>query len=279
VAQPYPSLESPRAKIERAAEHFEVLDREGRTWEKSHPYRLRGHFNRDALEYVGGLTVDPKPRVEVSLALGDYVHNLRCALDHLVWQLVIANRQVPGRSNQFPIATTPDEWRNWVENGGWLKGVHSDAVAIIKGLQPYCGKGPSRDHLLTALNVLDISDKHHVIATGALGIPAPFVVEGKWGFRIIAGSGALSSISLRLPFQVIEDDADFAKFLFASVSSDFEMEMHDNFSAIEMRFGETGKLHELSASLDDLASMGYLVQHIVDKFDPSPPQRAVRIVD
>ena|GEM_PF-2170485 len=279
MAQPYPSLESPRAKIEWAAKHFEVLDGEGRTWEESHPYRLWGHLNRETLKYVGGLAVEPKPPRELSLVLGDYVHNLRSALDHLVWQLVIANRQVPGKRNKFPIAATKAEWRDQVENGGWLKGVHPDAVAIIKRLQPCSGKGPPSDHLLAGLNILDISDKHHVLATGALGIPSPFIKQDEWGFRGCRGTGALASITLRWPLSVIEDNAEFVTFSFTSISPDFEMEMNDDFRGIQLRFGETGKLEEFSASLDELAKMGYAVQYVVDQFDPSPPKRAVQIVE
>jgi hypothetical protein len=276
----WPSLESPRAKIDWASKHFEVLDRKGRAWEKSHPYRVRGQLDREAREYVGGLTVNPRPHPELSLLLGDFVHNLRSALDHLVWQLVIANGQVPGKSNQFPVATTEAEWKRCVKELGWLKGVEAEAVAVIKRLQPYCGKGTAAKHLLAALNALDISDKHHVLATGALGIVPPDIEQGRaWGYTVHNGEGALSGFSLWIPFPVIEDDADFMKFRFESMSSDFEMEMKDDLAALELRFGETGKLGELSASLDELAKLGYYVQHVADQFDPDPPKRPVEFVD
>lgn len=45
------------------------------------------------------------------MLVGDYVHNVRSALDHVVWQLVIANRGAPGRHTQFPIALTEKHWR------------------------------------------------------------------------------------------------------------------------------------------------------------------------
>lgn len=260
-----------------AAKHKEVLDRKGDAWQESHPYRMRGKLDREAREYVGGLTVDPRPPPSLSLLLGDYVHNLRSALDHLVWQLVIANGQVPGQHNRFPIITAESEWgRRVARKNGWLEGVEGEAVAVIQGLQPYAGEGPPGAHLLAGLNALDVSDKHHVIATGALGVPTPDIQQGRqWGITIHSGVASMAGFSLRLPLPVIEDDADFVKFRFDSVSPDFEMEMKDDLDVVELRFGETGKLGEFSVSLGDLGNMGYFVQHVVDKFDPSPPPRQV----
>jgi hypothetical protein len=45
------------------------------------------------MEVVAGLVpvTEVAQRYGVS-RLGDIVHNLRCALDHLAWQLVLANR-------------------------------------------------------------------------------------------------------------------------------------------------------------------------------------------
>jgi hypothetical protein len=275
----YPSLESPRAKIEWAAGHFEVLDREGRAWEDSHPYLVRGQLDREPREYVGGLVVEPKPDPDLSLVLGDYVHNLRSALDHLVWQLVIANGEIPGKSNQFPIAACCDEWKRAIKSG-WLRGVEPEAVALIESLQPHRGKGPTDKHLLVVLNTLDISDKHHVLAAGALGVLAPDVAQGRlWGFTVLSGSGSLRGLGIYMPLPVVEDEADFIRFNFDAMSPDFEMEMKDDFAVVELRFGETGKLTEFSASLDELARVGYAVQYLVDNFDPSPPDRGVTFSD
>ena len=45
-------------------------------------------------------------RTELGLILGDYIHNLRGALDHLVNQLAVLAGQAPGRKHQFPIGFT-----------------------------------------------------------------------------------------------------------------------------------------------------------------------------
>ena len=54
------------------------------------------------------------------IEVGEFVHNLRSALDHLVWQLAVAHRDCaglragdacPGRHNRFPIHDIPGGWR------------------------------------------------------------------------------------------------------------------------------------------------------------------------
>lgn len=46
--------------------------------------------------------------VSVSVILGDVVHNLRGALDHLAWQIVASTGRNPSTSTYFPICKTAD---------------------------------------------------------------------------------------------------------------------------------------------------------------------------
>ena len=46
----------------------------------------------------------PNVPVSWSILIGEILYNMRSALDHLVWQLVLNNEQTPGRNNEFPIA-------------------------------------------------------------------------------------------------------------------------------------------------------------------------------
>ena len=41
--------------------------------------------------------------VEWSLILGDLLHNLRSALDHLAWQLVVDGGGTPSQDTNFPV--------------------------------------------------------------------------------------------------------------------------------------------------------------------------------
>ena len=97
--------------------------------------------------------------------LGEILYNLRSALDHLVWQLVLANGEEPGRYSAFPI--TPD-------SAGWekehtrtpLKGISPRHEKMIEHLQPYTG-GISLNFDVSMLKVLkelhDIEKHRHPI--------------------------------------------------------------------------------------------------------------------
>src|SRR5437867_685996 len=45
-----------------------------------------------------------EPNRTLSTYIGDCLHNLRCALDYLVYQLVLAANNKPSGSNMFPVA-------------------------------------------------------------------------------------------------------------------------------------------------------------------------------
>jgi hypothetical protein len=54
-------------------------------------------------------------RRDFGIIVGDIAHNLRSSLDHLVWQLVLQNRRLPSRRNQFPIMVTSRAWDEIIE--------------------------------------------------------------------------------------------------------------------------------------------------------------------
>jgi hypothetical protein len=105
----------------------------------------------------GGLTLRlPKPDRHLGILVGDCLYNLRSALDHLIWQLVLCNPpHRPSRKNMFPICTSPALFDEQLKKGR-LKGVPESAVALIKGLQP----NDTRDHPLFVLDYLHNIDKH-----------------------------------------------------------------------------------------------------------------------
>ena len=75
----------------------------------------------------------PKAPIQWSIRAGEFAYNLRSALDHLVWQLVLANAGCPSRDNQFPIQA----YANQNNFKGNLRGVSPNAVEYIESVQPY----------------------------------------------------------------------------------------------------------------------------------------------
>ena len=78
----------------------------------------------------------PAPPIEWSIRAGEILYNLRSALDHLVWQLVLANGLVPSRANQFPIWDEEAAWESDV-TARFLRGVAEKDKGMIRYLQPF----------------------------------------------------------------------------------------------------------------------------------------------
>src|SRR5438045_2016982 len=77
-----------RAKIARADEHLDALYRETDGWGDGDPFRIVRECNSDGTEHVFRLRYKTDPDVwRWALLLGDALHNLRCALDHIVYAL------------------------------------------------------------------------------------------------------------------------------------------------------------------------------------------------
>lgn len=159
---PHP-LSGCQLKLDRAYEHVEALNREIAGFLKRKPYEPVGKFDRETSEYLVWMRVRDTPPVRWSIIIGEMVHNLRSALDHLAWQLVRANGGKPTRDTGFPIFTqdpfaesanerTLERWQ------AMTAGMHPDDVAIIQGCQPY--KRGDKMNSFFVLNSLSNRDKH-----------------------------------------------------------------------------------------------------------------------
>ncbi|MGO8905512.1 MAG: hypothetical protein ACLQMH_07815 [Solirubrobacteraceae bacterium] len=104
---------------------------------------------------------DPEPPLHLGVIVGDILHNLRCVLDHLVWQLVELNGRKPGEHNQFPIFDTPKAYKE--KAGRYLRGVASEHKTLIETFQPYHLDGDPAYHNLAVLRDLSNIDKHRFV--------------------------------------------------------------------------------------------------------------------
>jgi hypothetical protein len=154
-----------QAKLERASEHLNALGEETNAFFNGHPYEVRGEFEPDSSSYVFRLEVIEEPPARLGAILGDFAHNCRSALDHVVWQLVLRDGGTPGRHNQFPIFDTEAQFIEQVvcARRGPLTGVdpHSDEWALIEGQQPY--HVASGEPFLPVLAWLSNEDKHRIV--------------------------------------------------------------------------------------------------------------------
>lgn len=99
------------------------------------------------------------------LMIGDAIHNIRCALDHLWWQLAIDHlgrkpTEEEAREIQFPILTylDPEKFRRH----RFVKHVSTEAADKAERMQRY-DASPDQPLLLTVLADLSNHDKHREI--------------------------------------------------------------------------------------------------------------------
>lgn len=103
------------------------------------------------------------PSDALYLCAGDFAHNLRSSLDHVVYSLACQNLQkAPTKQIQWPVVMKPDDDTFKRQT----KGVPENAVDIIERLQPYhrLDNDDYKKSHLWRLHRLDIIDKHRRIA-------------------------------------------------------------------------------------------------------------------
>jgi len=158
-------LESFEAKLLRASEHLKALEDEIEAWFKSSPYRIARHVNVERTRYSLVVSLVSNPPLERwSLIVGDCAHNLRSALDHLVY--AIATKQSPTgrlrseRTIAFPISDSVGDFNR----ARWrIKEVSEPVRTAVETLQPYNRKHATLPPLLGVLRDLDDADKHRLL--------------------------------------------------------------------------------------------------------------------
>jgi hypothetical protein len=146
------------AKLERAEVHMvELAERiedfvQDMTAAGRLMFEFEVHYNSRSRCLVYSLSaIEPAP-VDWGVVLGDILHNLRSALDHLAWTLVARGKRPTdtlSRREQnavkFPIYKSRQEFNSAIRPTGsgvsCLPGVGRAPLAFIRTLQPYrCGK-------------------------------------------------------------------------------------------------------------------------------------------
>ncbi|HUW88121.1 MAG TPA: hypothetical protein VMW30_07085 [Candidatus Paceibacterota bacterium] len=119
------------------------------------------------------------PLAEMSLLLGDAVHNMRSALDALAWELCHLEGNKPANPKQvfFPASLTESKWREVAEN---LKSMPPTFIERIKHTQPYLADPPAKA-FLAVLAEMSNRDKHRGMisarANASLSFEAAFEIN------------------------------------------------------------------------------------------------------
>ena len=157
-----------RAKIERTDEHIRNLDSEINALINGDSYALISKPNDDATKRIISIT-GPEPPLRFAVIAGEIAHQLRSVLDHLVWELVINNKNTPGRYHQYPICDTSKKFKAACDRG-YIRGISDSAKAIIESRQPYSNSKDVRRNFLYVLRELNNTDKHKLLVILATNI-------------------------------------------------------------------------------------------------------------
>lgn len=164
------SLDGPIAKLDRAKAHLKALNKSVGAYKRSKTHDfIVTELDPKTREKVVHLEILKEPKnPEWGLLLGDMAHNLRSALDHLVWQLVLLNGEKPRRQNQFPvIATEAEYWKVPADRSESVRdralfGVAEEHRTFIDAVQPF-NAGDDPQTALVHLSWFSNTDKHRVI--------------------------------------------------------------------------------------------------------------------
>ena len=124
------------AKIERARSQIAALCADIDDFCTTIRHSIVHEIDREAGEQKWVFRgAEPEVPIEWSIRAGEVLYNLRSALDHLVWQLVLANGHEPTRDTQFPILNEGEEWTSRTVK--CLKGVSDESRKRVQFLQPF----------------------------------------------------------------------------------------------------------------------------------------------
>jgi len=109
----------------------------------------------------------PKPKPvdpSLPLAIGDCIHNLRSALDHLAFQLAVLNGKGAEAESKisFPVCLTENEFTKFIKKKV-APFIDGQALAAIKELLPYQTGAVHEADILWVISQLDIIDKHRLL--------------------------------------------------------------------------------------------------------------------
>jgi hypothetical protein len=244
-------LEGCYVKIERAKEHLENLSAEILGLNDLDPYDVVAKYEPESGDYVVRIETDYSPPLRWAAIAGDAVHNLRSALDLLVFQLVLANGKRPDTKTEFPIFLDPAKYKA----GGprKVKGADKATMRIFDGLQP-CNETQAPDrHPLWLLHRLDIRDKHQLLNVVVAGAQTD-------QFKIRTGNFGIINGRYNAFICPIEHGAELGRFQLTSPEAEVDMEYHITFGVVFEDFG-----------VDDNFAVVPTIKKIVQFVEAVPP--------
>lgn len=167
-----PSVDGALARLERAGEHIEQIEREMDRWIARKPYTMRADYDHGDTEVRVIVNVWDEPDFRRLAAIGgDAAFNLRSALDLLAWQLAL--RDGTPSKPEFPVFKDQARYFEVDGRGRPVRGSGLDKIteitdpevrALIEWSQPFrqYPENPEADPLW-ALHQMCNEEKHQTL--------------------------------------------------------------------------------------------------------------------
>lgn len=207
-------LASVRAKVSRAEHHLRDIDSALKLLIGSDPTANQPvifDYESDGKEIIVRLAeckpIDPA----LPLMIGDCLHNLRSALDYLVYQLALKNGAPTLFADKtfFPIYLTKSDFDDRVKN--LVKPfISSAALTEIEKCQPYSAYDVPSEADIWILNRLDIFDKHRLLVVAGQKCAAT-----EFTVTVVATGEQRHEIIPEPKWKPVEDGAEIIRFRFA----------------------------------------------------------------
>jgi hypothetical protein len=152
-----------------------MLYRETDAWGDRNPFRIVRQVNADGSMHEFRIRMEVQPdTLRWALLLGDALHNMRCALDHIIYALAIrqTGQDPPPKASRlmYPICSSLEVWNSKTIQGR-IASLNEPTRAAIEKTQPYNRlKAGQRFTPLWWLGQLNDIDKHrlpHITAVAA----------------------------------------------------------------------------------------------------------------
>ena len=246
-------LDGARAKVERAVQHINKFSQDATPYEMwNHTVRAEPDLQTRVMRlYAIKISNREPPPIDLMLLAGEVAHQLRSALDHVIY--LLANKTAEKR-RQFPIFKERDKFVAGAPS--MIKGVSRRATALIEGYQPYNGS-PADQDTLWMLHDLNNTDKHRLI---------PSCLIAGDHLRVFFTNGEHSDFMYLFPGSVLQDGTELCHF---RLLNDLEVNVNAQLFCT-VAFEQIGGAQN-QAVVPILTKMASNVGRIVESFVPEFP--------
>lgn len=236
------------AKLARAEEHLKLLQHDVDRWRESGSGPLAREQNARRTEFRFYTNWNSEPdATRWGLMLGDGIHNVRSALDHIVYA---CSGSDPPERCEFPVFLSREQYFLPASNrsGGMfrIRGITNSGVrAEIENAQPWKNATRPKYHLFWMVHELDVQDKHRLITPVAMtpqelrSRPGLVVLDGRSDVPVsIAGSQWVALENHALVMTVVTPVSARAVELNASIAFGIGVRVGDTHMGVTAVLGE-----------------------------------------